>query len=116
MMRTIGSYIILGGSWRVPYRAVQALIIWRNPRRSIIRYDRLGFITPLNALASTIRRRWQATYPERGPARPPVGEQSHRGSGSIVSRVLVATAAGLTQSRKWLSRANFDGMLAEYAC
>ena len=100
----------------MPYRAVQALIIWRNPRQSIIRYDRLGFITPLNALASTIRRRWQALTPNVGRPARLSESKANRGSGSIVSRVLVATAAGLTQSRKWLSRANLDGMLAEYAC
>ena len=100
----------------MPYRAVQALIMWRNPRQPIIRYNRLGSITPLNALASTIRRRWQALTPNVGRPARLSESKANRGSGSIVSGVLVTTAAGLTQSRKWPSRANLDGMLAEYAC
>jgi hypothetical protein len=84
----------------MPYRAVQALIMWRNPRQPIIRYNRLGSITPLNALASTIRRRWQALTPNVGRPARLSESKANRGSGSIVSRVLVRTAAGLIQSRK----------------
>ena len=100
----------------MPYRAVQALIMWRNPRQPIIRYNRLGSITPLNALASTIRRRWQALTPNVGlPARLSESK-ANRGSGSIVIRVLVRTAAGLIQSRKMALARQPRWMLEEYAC
>jgi|SRR5882757_9374815 hypothetical protein len=77
-MRTIGSYIILGGlayalsSCASPYYVAQPAPAYYPLQPPGVYYpsQRAGIYYP-PPLASA--------YPERGPARPPVGEQSQPG-------------------------------------